>query len=87
MLQVKQDKIDDLSTKLDSETALNREYSLRCEIMAFWSGKGKTIGRIKTMQVRCFRALQRHWQFKKYSTQMVGHKMRAYKLKKMRSVF
>ena len=55
--------------------------------MAFWSGKGKTIGRIKTMQVRCFNALKRYWQFKKYAAQMVAHKMRAHKKEKMRKVF
>jgi hypothetical protein len=34
---------------LATQTKQAKEYSLRCEIMALWSGEGKTLARLKVL--------------------------------------
>jgi centrosomal protein POC5 len=68
-------------------TKLKEEYFLRCEIMALWSGKGLTLARMKVVQMKCFRALKHHLQFKKYSKQVLANKALKHRIDKMRSVF
>lgn len=46
---------------------MSEEYNLRCEMMAVWSCQGKTIGRIKAIQMKCLYALQRYRDWKKHS--------------------
>jgi len=54
---------------------MSDEYKVRCEIMALWSGSGKTVGRIRALQMRCFLALKNYKEFKKHSKIMVAHKI------------
>ena len=63
------------------------EYSLRCEIMALWSGKGNTLARMKVCQMRCFQALKGYRDFKKHSDAVLANKAKKYRIKKMRDVF
>jgi hypothetical protein len=68
-------------------TKMKEEYSLRCEIMALWSGKGQTLARMKVVHMKAFRALKHHCQFKKYSKQVLVNKAKKDKIKNMRNVF
>lgn len=49
LLAAKQNEIEQLKEQLASKTQLSTELSLRCEIMALWSGKGMTVARMRTM--------------------------------------
>jgi len=86
-LKEKQDEIDELKMNLMQEKKLREEYSLRCEIMAFWSGKGRAIGRERTTQMRSFLALKKYWQFKKHSQIMLNDKARSHRKQFLRRVF
>jgi len=55
--------------------------------MALWSGKGKTVGRIRALQLRCFLALKSYMEWKKHSKTMLGHKARQLKISRARLVF
>lgn len=68
-------------------TKMKEEYSLRCEIMALWSGKGQTLARMKVVHMKCFRALKNHVQFKKHSKMVLENKGKKDRVKKMRNVF
>lgn len=50
-----------------SKTKLSDELGLRCEIMAIWAGKGKTLAKMKVLQYKCFNALKLFRDFKKHS--------------------
>ena len=69
------------------QTKLAQEYSLRCEIMALWSGKGQTVARMKVVQMKCFRALKEYREFKKHSKAVLEHRNRVGKVNRMREVF
>ena len=43
------------------------EYKVRTEMMAIWSCQGKTVGKIRSVQLKCFYALKKYWEFKRYS--------------------
>ena len=66
---------------------MSDEYKVRCEIMALWSGQGKTIARIRTTQMRAFLALKAYRAFKKHSKNVLEHKLRKFKLAKARTIF
>jgi hypothetical protein len=66
---------------------MSEEYSLRCEIMALWSGKGQTLARMKITQMRSFRALKWYYQFNKYSKQVLSNKAKKDRVEKQRKVF
>ena len=51
------------------------ELSLRCEIMALWSGKGKTLARVNNLKLKCFYALKHYREFKKHSKKVLTHKL------------
>ena len=55
--------------------------------MALWSGKGQTIGRMRVVEMKCFRALKSHCQFKKYTKQVLANKAKKDRVKNMRNVF
>ena len=55
------------------------ELSLRCEIMALWSGKGKTLARVNNLKLKCFYALKHYREFKKHSKKVLTHKLQQYK--------
>lgn len=63
------------------------EYRVRCEIMALWSGQGKTISRIRTTQMRAFMALKAYRAFKVHSKNVLEHKLRKFKLERARTIF
>lgn len=58
MLSVKQNEIEQLKENLGKKTKLCDELSLRCEIMALWAGKGKTLARVKVLEHKCFMGLK-----------------------------
>ena len=66
---------------------MSDEYSLRCEIMALWSGKGQTLARMKVSQMKCFRALKHYYEFNKYSKQVLLNKAKSSKVDNKRKVF
>lgn len=49
LLGAKQGEIEQLKEQLSQKTKLSEELSLRCEIMALWSGKGQTMARMKVV--------------------------------------
>jgi hypothetical protein len=61
MLGVKQNEIEQLKENLGKKTKMCDEYSVRCEIMAIWAGKGKTLARVKCLELKCFMALKQYW--------------------------
>jgi hypothetical protein len=63
------------------------EYSLRCEIMALWSGKGQTVARLRNTQMKCFLALKGYREFKKHSKAVLDNKSCENRMKSMRKVF
>jgi hypothetical protein len=66
---------------------MSDEYKVRSEIMALWSGKGKTVARIKALQLRCFLALKSYWGFKRHSKLMLEHKSKQFKITRTREIF
>ena len=68
-------------------TKNSNEYSLRCEIMAVWSGKSQTLARFKVIQIRCFQALKNYQLFKKHSKLILENKKKKLRIKNMRDVF
>ena len=50
MLGVKQNEIEQLKESLGAKTKMCDELTIRCEILALWAGKGKTLARVKTLQ-------------------------------------
>lgn len=60
MLTVKQNEIEQLKESLGNKSKLCEELSIRCEIMALWAGKGKTIGRLSVMKLKCFMSLKKN---------------------------
>lgn len=58
MLGVKQNEIEQLKENLGKKSKFCDELTLRCEIMALWAGKGKTLARVKCLQLKCFLALK-----------------------------
>ena len=87
LLNAKQNEIEALKEQLAEKTKMSDEYSLRCEIMALWSGKGQTLARMKVSQMKCFRALKHYYQFNKYSKQVLSNKARTSKVDQKRKVF
>ena len=73
-MAAKQNEIEQLKENLAQMTKMKEEYSLRCEIMALWSGKGQTLARMKVVHMKCFRALKNHLQFKKHSKLVLANK-------------
>jgi ATP-dependent Zn protease len=47
LLNAKQNEIEQLKEQLAQKSKMSDEYSLRCEIMALWSGKGQTLARMR----------------------------------------
>ena len=52
------------------------ELNLRCEIMALWAGKGKTLARVKCLQQKCFLALKQYKEWKKHSKLVLQQRKR-----------
>jgi hypothetical protein len=46
MLGLKQTELETLRENLAHKSKQAEEYSIRCEIMAVWCSKGRTIGRV-----------------------------------------
>jgi len=63
------------------------ELSIRCEIMALWAGKGKTLARMKVLQFKCFNALKEYREFKKHSKNVLKHKLEEFKANMKRKAF
>jgi hypothetical protein len=63
------------------------ELSIRCEIMALWAGKGKTIARVNTLKFKSFIVLKNYRSWKKHSQQMLKHKIKEHRETVKRNVF
>lgn len=63
------------------------ELGIRCEIMALWAGKGKTLARMKVLQFKCFNALKQYRDFKKHSKQMLVHQLKKHKDNQKKKAF
>lgn len=87
MLNAKQQELESLRESLAQSTQMGQELKIRCEVMALWSGRGKTIGRIQTLKMRCFSALKQYKEFKKHSQTMLEHRSRQHSCNRMRRVF
>jgi len=87
MLSLKQSELETLRENLAKQTKMSEEYRVRSEIMALWAGSGKTIGRIRTLQMRCFLALKKYREFKKHSETVLKHKLLRFKQDQARKVF
>lgn len=61
LLAAKQNEIEQLKEQLAAKTQRCEELTLRCDIMALWSGKGLTIGRMRTLTMKCFSALKNYY--------------------------
>lgn len=76
MLSVKQNEIEQLKESLASKAKMCDELSVRCEIMALWAGKGKTLGRLSVLKMKCFSALKRNREERKHFKMVLEHKVR-----------
>jgi len=74
MLSLKQGELETLRENLAHKTKLCDEYNVRCEILAIWSGEGKTLARIRGLQLKCFLALKRYREWKKHSCKVLDNK-------------
>ena len=63
------------------------EYSIRTEIMALWSGKGKTLSRLNASKFKCFMALKQYREWKKHSKKVLEHKLADFKYNMKRKAF
>ena len=84
MLSVKQNEIEQLKEGLGKKSKMCDELSLRCEIMALWAGKGKTLARVKVLELKCYMALKQYWQWKKHSKKLLQHRIAQFKEDKKR---
>ena len=87
LLDAKQNEIEQLKEELSSETKLNKEYEVRCEIMALWSCKGQTLARMRVIQMKCFLALKKYAEYKKHTKAVLENKKKARRVIQMRRVF
>lgn len=87
MLSLKQSEVEQLKENLAIQTKQCDEYKVRTEMMAVWSCQGKTIGRIRTLQLKCFFALKKYWEFKRHSKIILADRAKHNKQLWTRQVF
>jgi len=64
---------------LAKKTKLSDELGIRCEIMALWAGKGKTLATMKLLQSKCFNALRQFREFKKHGRDLLKLQLRRHR--------
>ena len=79
MLSLKQSEVETLRENLAKQTKMSEEFRVRCEMMALWACQGKTIGRIRALQMRCFYALDQYRKWKKHSKRVLENQKVSYK--------
>lgn len=84
---MKQNEIEQLKEGLATKSKLCDDLSVRCEGMAFWAGKSKTLLRIKLLQYRAFEGLKQFRDFSKHSKRVLQHRMRQFRENQKRKVF
>lgn len=87
MLGLKQSELETLREGLSAKTKLCDELRIRSEILAVWSGEGKTLARIRGLQLKCFLALKQYRQWKKHSQAVLANKAKKFKQEHSRRVF
>eukprot|EP00347_Sterkiella_histriomuscorum_P014474 403360737 len=87
LLGVKQNEIEQLKESLGQKTKMCDELGIRCEIMALWAGKGKTLARMKVLQFKCFNAFKQYREFRKHSQKVLAHKLAYYRKTMKQRVF
>ena len=55
--------------------------------MALWAGKGKTLARVKCLQLKCFLALKQYREWKKHCKLVLAQKKRQFRENQSRKVF
>ena len=60
---------------LASKSKMCDELNVRCEAMAFWAGKSKTLLRMKVLQYKAFDALKKYKEFKKHSGKVLRNQV------------
>jgi tRNA G10 N-methylase Trm11 len=86
MLGLKQSELETLRENLAYKTKQCDEYSLRCEIMAVWCSKGKTIGRLQALQLKCLLQLKKYKDWKKYSRSVLENRVKKFRKEKTRTI-
>jgi len=76
LLGVKQNEIEQLKESLANKTKGYEELNTRCEVMALWAGKAKTLLRIKFIQASAFNALKSYRDFQIHSRRVLEHRAR-----------
>ena len=84
MLGLKQTELENLRENLAHKTKLCDEYRVRGEILALWSGEGKTLARIRGLQLKCFLALKQYRAWKKHSKNTLNNKLIQFRKEKQR---
>lgn len=87
LLGVKQNEIEQLKESLANKTKGYEELSTRCEVMALWAGKAKTLLRIKFIQSNAFNALKAYRYFQVHSRRVLEHRSRQNKENLARKAF
>lgn len=50
---------------------MSEDLAIRCEILALWSGKGKTLSRLTTLKMKSFCALKNNWKDNKHNKNVI----------------
>ena len=87
LLGVKSNEIEQLKEQLGKKTKQAEELSIRSEILALWAGKGKTLARMKVLQMKAFNSLQQFCRFKKHSKIVLKNKLATFREDTKRRVF
>lgn len=87
LLGVKQNEIEQLKESLANKTKGYDEMNTRCEVMALWAGKAKTLLRIKFIQANAFNALKTYRDFQIHSRRVLEHRSRQNKENLARKAF
>ena len=76
MLGLKQTELETLRENLAHQTKMCDEYNVRCEYLALWSCKGKTLAHFSTIKFRCFLQLKKYAEFKKHSRNVIENRLK-----------
>ena len=76
-----------LKENLGGKSKMCDELALRCEIMALWAGKGKTLARVNVLKLKSFMAIKNYRNWKKHSAIILKQKLADYRANVKKRVF
>ena len=82
MMSLKQTELENLRESLALKSKESDKNWVITEILALWACEGKTMARLRTLQLRCFMAFKKYMEWKKHSRRMLAH--RRLRLKQLR---